>query len=78
MKNKSQEVKKLLKENKYDEALSIGKTFRLGDKKLIDDIKRGWDASRHPEFYSQLGMNPVELFDKAINSLTLLVGGINE
>lgn len=73
MRNKSEEVKKLLKENKYDEALSIGKTFRLGDKKLIDDIKRGWDASRHPEFYSQLGMNPVTLFDKAIQSLKELV-----
>lgn len=73
MRNKSEEVKKLLKENKYDEALSIGKTFRLGDKKLIDDIKRGWDASRHPEFYSQLGMNPVKLFDKAIQSLKELV-----
>ena len=74
MKNKSEVVRQLLNQAKYDEALRIGKTFRIGNKGLLDDIKRGWDASRNPEFYSQLGMNPVKLFDKAIQSLELLVG----
>lgn len=73
MKNKSEEVRKLLQENKYDEALRIGKTFRKGNKELIDSIQRGWDASRNPEFYSQLGMNPIKLFDAAIQSLEKLV-----
>lgn len=73
MKNKSEEVRNLLKEGNFDKALSIGKTFRRGEKNLIDAIQRGWDASRNPVFYNQLGMNPQELYEKGVQSLKLLV-----
>ena len=71
--NKSEKVRELLKEGLFDEALKIGRGFRRGDKKLIDDIRRGWDASRNPVFYNQMGMNPQALYEKAIESLKLLV-----
>lgn len=71
--NKSEEVRKLLLEGKEDEALRIGKTFRKGNKQLINDIQRGYDASRNPNFYIQLKLDPTKLYHKAIESLKMLV-----
>lgn len=71
--NKSEEVRKLLKSGNVDEALKIGKSFNKGDKVLLSDIKRGYDASRNPNFYIQLKMNPEELYKKAIAALSKLV-----
>lgn len=73
MKSKTDKVIDFLKEGDFDKALQIGKTFRRGDKKLIDAIQRGWDASKNPVFYNQIGMNPQELYQKAIDSLKELV-----
>lgn len=73
MESKTDKVIKLLQEGNFDKALQIGKTFRRGEKHLIDAIQRGWDASRNPVFYNQLGMNPQELYEKGIQSLKLLV-----
>lgn len=73
MESKTDKVIKLLREGEFDKALQIGKTFRRGDKQLVSDIQRGWDASRNPSFYNQLGMNPQALYEKAIESLKLLV-----
>lgn len=72
--NKTDKVKELLINGLEDEALRIGKTFRKGNKELIDNIQRGYDASRNPKFYIQLKMDPEELYNKAINSLKQLVG----
>lgn len=71
--NKTDKVRELLANGLVDEALRIGKTFRKGDKDLINNIQRGFDASRNPKFYLQLKMNPDELYQKAIESLKLLV-----
>ena len=71
--SKTDKVKELLKQGKNDEALRIAKSFRNGDKELIDDIRRGYDASRNRQFYFQINMNPDELYNKAINSLRRLV-----
>ena len=43
--NKTQKIRELLELGYVDEALKIGKTFRKGDKTLLYDIKRGFDAS---------------------------------
>lgn len=71
--NKTDKVRELLAKGLVDEALRIGKTFRRGNKDLINDIQRGFDASKNPKFYIQLKMNPDELYNKAIESLKLLV-----
>ena len=76
--NKSEQVRNLLKQNKIYEAMRIGKTFRKGNKTLINDIQRGWDASQNPSFYKQLGMNPESLYKKGIESLRSLVLNIRE
>ncbi len=71
--SKTELVKEYLAKEEYEKALRIGKTFRKGDKQLIADIQRGWDAIKNQEFYKQLKLDPNQLYNKGIESLKKLI-----
>lgn len=55
------------------EALRIAAGFPfLGEHK--DTIQKGWSAYRNPDMYREMGHNPEELFNAAINAVKARYG----
>jgi hypothetical protein len=67
-KTKSQQIREALASRNYIGALRIASHFH-DRSPATRTYKRGFDAHNHPQFYRQLGHDPEELTDAAIDLL---------
>lgn len=72
---KSDNVRRLVAEGRYKEALRIAKDFHFGiSKEDSDTMKRGYECMVWPDFYRQIGKMPSEISQKAIETVQRLYG----
>lgn len=72
---KSDNVRRLVAEGRYKEALKIAKDFHLGiSREDSDTMKRGYECMVWPDFYRQIGKDPSEISIKAIETVQRLYG----
>ena len=75
MERKSDKVRRMVEEGRYKEALRIAKDFHLGiTHEDSDTMKRGYECMVWPDFYRELGKNPSEISQKAIETVQRLYG----
>lgn len=72
---KSDAVRRMVAAGEYKNALKIAKGFRLGiTKEDSVDMQRGYECLTHPAFFQSIGMNPAQIAQKAIATVTRLYG----
>ena len=75
MEKKSDMVRRLVREERYKEALRIAKDFHFGiSREDSDSMKRGYECMVWPEFYRSIGKDPKEPADKAVETVIRLYG----
>lgn len=76
METKRAMVIRLLKEEKYKEAMKIAKGFKIElNKEERDIVTRGYESYTNPRFYKSLGQNIEENIRKAIEVLLKIYKG---
>ena len=63
---KNAKVRRLVKEEKYKEALQICKEWIYENPKDREILRSGYDCMMYPAFYKQLGQNPEKRYQEAI------------
>ena len=67
---KTDEVRSLVKDGHYFEAMRIAKDFKLfNDPKDKDLIQTAWSAYQNPSFYKQIGKDSIKLMNDGIDTL---------
>lgn len=75
MERKTDQVRRLILAEDYKGALKIAKGFRLGiSKDDSDAMRRGYEAMWNPVFYQSIGMDPVEVAQRGVNTVIRLYG----
>lgn len=75
MERKSDAVRRLVADGDFKAALRIAKDFRLGiTKEDSDSMKRGYECLLHPDFYSQIGVDPRQTALKGVETVQRLYG----
>ncbi len=73
MERKSDIVRRMVAKGDFKSALRIAKEFRLGiSKEDSDTMKRGYECLIYPSFYQQIGINPSEAVEKAVQTVRKL------
>lgn len=73
MERKSDTVRRMVAEGDFKSALRIAKGFRLGiSKEDSDTMKRGYECLLYPSFYRQIGVDPSEAVEKAVETVCKL------
>lgn len=73
-KSKNQEVRELVARGEYIKALQMCKDWDYADSTYSDILSRGYECFKYPEFYIQIGYNPPEEYEKAVDILIKVYG----
>lgn len=75
METKNAQVRRLVSEGQYKQALGICKEWRNGIKKEdTETLRTGYECMLYPRFYKQLGYDPSVEISKSIEVLKRLYG----
>lgn len=67
MVKKTDQVRSMVEQGKYKEALRIAKGFRLGiTREQSDALTRAYECMVHPEFYRSIGKNIQECIEGGV------------
>lgn len=75
MVKKTEQVRDLVRQGRYKEALRIVKGFRLGiTREQIESMTRAYECMVHPDFYRSIGKNTQECIDGGVAVLCQIFG----
>lgn len=75
MMKKTEQVRNLVSQGRYKEALRIVKGFRLGiTKDQIEAMTRAYECMVHPDFYRSIGKNTDECINGGVAVLCQIFG----
>ena len=75
MVKKTEQVRDLVRQGRYKEALRIVKGFRLGiTREQIESMTRAYECMVHPDFYRSIGKNTKECIDGGVAVLCQIFG----
>lgn len=75
MMKKTEQVRNLVSQRRYKEALRIVKGFRLGiTKEQIETMTRAYECMVHPDFYRSIGKNTDECISGGVAVLCQIFG----
>ena len=72
---KTDQVRSLVRQGRYKDALRIAKGFRLGiTREQSDTMVRAYECMVHPDFYRSIGKNTQECIDGGVAVLCQIFG----
>ena len=75
MVKKTEQVRNLVRQGRYKEALRIVKGFRLGiTREQIESMTRAYECMVHPDFCRSIGKNTQECIDGGVAVLCQIFG----
>lgn len=75
MVKKTEQVRSLVRQGRYKDALRIAKGFRLGiTREQSDTMVRAYECMVHPDFYRSIGKNTQECIDGGVAVLCQVFG----
>lgn len=75
MVKKTEQVRDLVRQGRYKEALRIVKGFRLGiTREQIESMTRAYECMVHPDFYRSIGKNTQDCIDRGVAVLFQIFG----
>jgi len=72
IKNKTEQVRSYVATGQYMKALAICKSWRYSLPSYTQVLQDGYESKLYPDFYRQLGKNPEEYYNRAVELLKLI------
>lgn len=70
--SKTDQVKNLMAQGEFKKALAIASKFRMLDKATKTTLQRAWSAVQSPQFYLDIGQDPVKLTQAGLAAIRTL------